>query len=204
MPALRDVKREAFAQALSDGLSLTDAHAKAGYKPDRGNAFRLQHRDDVAQRIAELREQRSEVERRATAKAVERAVETLAITKERVLEEYKRIAFTSIGRLIRWGDAVAVPHHETGEPQLVQGVYLLPADEIGEDALASISEIRQTKEGLAVKQHSKTAALEKLARFVGLDVPEPVDVTVDMPLPSKLEVARRLAFLMTAGAKEIG
>lgn len=56
MPRLENPRHEAFAQYLSEGCSADEAHQKAGYKPNRGNAVRLKAKESVQTRLAELQE----------------------------------------------------------------------------------------------------------------------------------------------------
>jgi len=62
MPPLQNPSHEAFAQARSKGACLQDAYEDAGYPPDRSHACRLAKRDDVAARVAELRQAREKAE----------------------------------------------------------------------------------------------------------------------------------------------
>jgi phage terminase small subunit len=55
MPALRDPRHEAFAQARAKGALLIDAYESAGFVRHRGHPSRLALKLDVAHRIAELR-----------------------------------------------------------------------------------------------------------------------------------------------------
>jgi hypothetical protein len=51
---LRNQRHEAFARALFENKSATEAYAEAGYKPDRKNAARLTTKDDIRARLSEL------------------------------------------------------------------------------------------------------------------------------------------------------
>jgi hypothetical protein len=55
MPALRDPRHEAFAQARAKGARLDDAYEAAGYVLAKGHSSRMAARPEVAERIAELR-----------------------------------------------------------------------------------------------------------------------------------------------------
>jgi hypothetical protein len=61
MPALRDPRREAFAQARARGALLIDAYESAGFVRHRGHPSRLALKDEVAERIAELRATQSDL-----------------------------------------------------------------------------------------------------------------------------------------------
>ena len=54
MAILKNPKHEAFAQARARGLSIDRAYEEAGYKPNRGNAARMNTNEGVTARIAEL------------------------------------------------------------------------------------------------------------------------------------------------------
>lgn len=71
-----------MAQHLADGLSATEAHAKAGYSKSRANASRLQQDDSIKQRVIELLSEREHITAQATAQAIEKT----ALTKEWVIE----------------------------------------------------------------------------------------------------------------------
>jgi len=58
MPALPNVRQEAFAQARAKGAGLEDAYEDAGYTPCHRNASHMAARPEVAERIAELRAER--------------------------------------------------------------------------------------------------------------------------------------------------
>jgi hypothetical protein len=62
MPALRDPRQEAFAQARAKGALLIDAYESAGFVRHRGHPSRLALKHDVAWRIAELRVSQTELE----------------------------------------------------------------------------------------------------------------------------------------------
>ncbi len=51
---LRNTRHEAFVQFLLQGLTAIDAHEKAGYARDDGNATRLRNNPKVQERLAEL------------------------------------------------------------------------------------------------------------------------------------------------------
>ena len=62
MPALQDRRHEAFAQARAKGALLIDAYESAGFVRHRGHPSRLALKDEVAERIAELRASQTEAE----------------------------------------------------------------------------------------------------------------------------------------------
>src|SRR5579859_587058 len=62
MPTLRDPRREAFAQARAKGALLIDAYESAGFVRHRGHPSRLALKDEVAERIAELRAMQTDMD----------------------------------------------------------------------------------------------------------------------------------------------
>jgi hypothetical protein len=71
MGALKNTRRELFAQALSRGLCACAAQEAAGYEINRGNAARLKATESVSQRIAELQAQ--------TAKSNEITIQSICV-----------------------------------------------------------------------------------------------------------------------------
>lgn len=92
MGVLKNAKHERFARGLAEGKSADGAYAEAGFKPNRGNATTLKHKQSIQQRVAELLAQEREIEQRA----LNKAVEATGITKERVLSELGKIGFSDI------------------------------------------------------------------------------------------------------------
>ncbi len=82
MPVLKNPKHERFAQELARGSSAAAAYETAGFKPSRPNASRLQHDENVRQRVAEILAHKEKI----TEKATEKAIENAALSKEWVLE----------------------------------------------------------------------------------------------------------------------
>jgi len=88
----------------------------------------------------------------------------LGITPERVLEEYRRIAFANLSHIVHWSDA---------------GMQFKPDGELDPDDIAAIAEIVESaKEGkpYRVKLYDKKAALDAIARYLGM-VPPPLATT---------------------------
>lgn len=172
MPTLKNARHEKFAQALFKGKSAEDAYVEAGFKPDRGNASRLQRNDSIRQRIDELLEWEQAVERKAT----EKAVEKLAITKERVLAELAKIGFSDIRRVVKWQSGLVTEEDNTegGDVAVIKtvvtnNVHLVSSEEVDDDTAVAIAEISQTSTGgLKVKLHDKRAALVDMGKHLGM------------------------------------
>src|SRR5262249_4137545 len=72
MGVLRNIRHEAFAQAVAKGHSAFKAHEIAGFLPDRANAGRLRHRDDISRRVDEILATRTKAIDKALVSAAER------------------------------------------------------------------------------------------------------------------------------------
>jgi len=80
----------------------------------------------------------------------------LGITPDRVLEEYRRIAFANLSHIVHWSDG---------------GMKFKADSELSDDDIAAISEIVESaKEGrpYRVKLYDKKAALDAIARYLGM------------------------------------
>src|SRR5262249_43073824 len=69
MPALKNPRHEAFAQALARGMSASAAYVEAGYKANRHNAAALAREEHIRTRVAELQEEQLAIHQQATAAA---------------------------------------------------------------------------------------------------------------------------------------
>ena len=92
MGVLRNYRHELFAEAVANGYSAVKAHEIAGFLPDRGNAWRLQRRHDIRQRIDQLIAGRT----RAVDAAVTSAAARVGIDQEWVLRNLKLNALMSM------------------------------------------------------------------------------------------------------------
>jgi hypothetical protein len=66
MPALKNPRHEAFAQALARGLSASAAYVEAGYKANRHNAAALAREQHIRTRVTELQEEQLAIHQQAT------------------------------------------------------------------------------------------------------------------------------------------
>ena len=77
MPALRNPRHEAFAQALAGGVSASAAYGQVGFKPHRANAATLARKKHISVRVAELQEELLAIHKQATVEAVANAKVTI-------------------------------------------------------------------------------------------------------------------------------
>ncbi len=91
----------------------------------------------------------------------------LEIEREAVLRELAAIAFSDITSVVRWGK-IQVKCHDGASSTVKYDIDLIPSEDLSRDAARAISEVRRTRDGVTVKLHSKLAALETLAKHLGL------------------------------------
>lgn len=140
---LTNKQRLFVAEYLCD-LNATQAAIRAGYsRPSaRITASKLLTKANVQAALAE---------------AFDARIERTEITADRVLQEYARLGLSDMRQFVSWGpDGVSWKHSE----------------ELDEGAAACVSEVSETiSEGgrtRRFKLHSKTTALDALAKHVGL------------------------------------
>ena len=133
-------KQQAFVQEFILDMSAAAAARRAGYSERTARA--VGHNLLVKPKIqAAIEQARAMVAKRND------------LTVDRVVEEYKKLAFANVP------DGVKV----------VNGwVYLTDTDQLTPDLQAAISEIQQTKDGVRIKFYSKQAALDSLAKYMGM------------------------------------
>ena len=69
MPALKNPRHEAFAQAVARGMSAAAAYGQVGFRPHRANAATLARKKHISVRVAELQEEQLAIHQQATAAA---------------------------------------------------------------------------------------------------------------------------------------
>lgn len=183
-----NAKQQRFAQEYLVDLNATQAALRAGYseKTAHSQGQRLLKHVEVAEAIAEAQAARSK---------------RTGITQDKVLAELVRIGFSDIRKLVKWGRS---PVSEGGENDAPNGlniypVELVPSDQIDEDTAAAVSEVSLTAQGVKVKLHDKLAALDKIARHLGMfkdgqpedEDPAPMTVTIKAaPAVADIRVTR--------------
>jgi len=102
MPTLNNRRYEAFAQARARGALLNDAYEGAGFVLHKGHPSRLAYRAEVAERIAELRALRTEVESHnplALLASLKRIIQAGEGSENPVLVKEARLAIVDAARL---------------------------------------------------------------------------------------------------------
>lgn len=148
-------KRRAFVREYMIDFNGTQAALRAGYSERTAGvqASRLLTNVQVQEAIQE-----------ATAARFRRN----EATAERVIEEYRRIAFADTT------EAIYIKHGE---------VHVTDTDLLTDEQKAAIAEISQTKDGIKVKFHSKQAALDALAKHLGLFTEAGMGLNVNLNMP---------------------
>jgi hypothetical protein len=77
MPALKNTRHEAFAQALARGEPAVKAYVQAGYKPNSGNPSSLKRNQRVSKRVDEIQEEQLAIHQQATVEAAANAKVTI-------------------------------------------------------------------------------------------------------------------------------
>lgn len=120
--------------------------------------------------------------------------ERLGVTAERVLQEYARIAFADLRRVADWGP---------------NGLVLKTHAALSDADAAAISEITPAgagSGGYRVKLYDKKAALDAIARHLGMFVRPPKRQEeagpADLAEDAREVLARRLARLAAGGAEK--
>jgi phage terminase small subunit len=86
MPALKNPRHELFAQELATGKTADEAYASAGYKPNRGNAARLNANESIRERVTEI---------------LERGAARAEVTIEKIVAELAKIGFANMADYMR-------------------------------------------------------------------------------------------------------
>lgn len=145
-------RQQRFVDEYLVDLNATQAATRAGYSARTANeqGARLLAKASVQEAIA-AKQQRLAIK--------------CEISAERVLEEYRRIAFADPRAVLAWGP---------------EGVKLRPSDDLKPEEAALVSEVSETKDGMRIKLHSKLDALGSLAKHLGLFKEAPdVNVTLN-------------------------
>ena len=113
--------------------------------------------------------------REAVEENIEATLKKLGITRERIMKEYRRLAFANNKRVMRWGP---------------DGVRLEDSKDLSNEDSAAVAEVSETttKDGgsLRLKMHDKKGALDALAKMSKMFV-ETVEVTGKNSGPLKFE-----------------
>ena len=149
-----------------------------------GAALRAGYSEKTAAQIASENLRKPEI-RQKIRRAMKRRSERTAITADRVLHEYAKIAFSDLRNLATWGP---------------DGLELRESSELTAEDAATVAEITQTvtKVGgrIRLKLWDKMNALDKICRNLGMYEPTPSD--------DPDAFARRVRLLIQQGNERTG
>lgn len=152
MMALTD-KQVLFAQEYIVDLNAGAAAIRAGYSEK--TAYEMGYENLRKPQIAELIQQMMD----------ERSKRT-EITADMVLKEYAKIGFSNITDYLKVEQKEMTT--ESGSVVTYKTVDIFETDMIDRFKLDAVAEIRQTKDGIALKLHDKKGALDSIARHLGM------------------------------------
>lgn len=162
MSALKNSRHEKFAQELAKGKPASEAYVLAGFKANTGNASTLNAQESISKRVREI----IKLEQRIESEATKKAIEKLAITKERVLEELARIGFANIADYVDLTGETPSWALKDVPRELMGAVAELTTETVYERTKAggAPSEVRKVK----LKFWDKRGALVDLGKHLGM------------------------------------
>lgn len=151
-------KMKRFGEEYIVDLNATQAAIRAGYSEKTAKSIGQENltKPDLQDYIQELMDKRSK---------------RTEITADMVLKEYAKLGFSNITDYLSVEQKlVAIDLTEEGAPitDTVQVVRIFETDMVPEDKMRAVAEIKQTKEGIALKLHDKKGALDSMARHLGM------------------------------------
>lgn len=172
-------KQEAFCNEYLVDLNGTQAAIRAGYSEDSAAniAYENMRKPEISARIAELRDQMGR---------------GFNITRERIAQEYARIAFFDIRKIY-------------------DGEQLKPLEQISDDEAAAIGGVKRAvttfgdednggeKVSVEVKIWDKRAALDSLVKLMGFAAPDKIDHTTAGQPITTVKIIRDTTSRITPG-----
>ena len=139
-PRKLSAKQQRFVEEYVIDLNATAAAKRAGYsdRTARAQSSRLLTKADIQACVQAERQ---------------RIAERNDVTVDRIVEEYRRIAFADLTEVIQIRDGHA---------------SVIDTDDLTIEQKAAISEIHETKDGIRIKRESKIAALDSLGKHLGM------------------------------------
>lgn len=151
-------KQQLFVEEYLIDLNATQAAIRSGYSERTARKIGNENltKPDIAIKIQEAMNNRSK---------------RTEITADMVLKEYAKLGFSNITDYLSVEvKLVTVDRDSEGKPitELQQVVSIFETDMVPEDKMRAVAEIKQTKEGIALKLHDKKGALDSMARHLGM------------------------------------
>lgn len=163
-------KQEKFVQGLIKGLSQREAYKQA-FNVKKMKDETIDVRASELFKSGKVKARYNEIHDKLIAES-ER--ETIMSAVE-ILEELSVIGRSKISDFLEVKDMeFNIGYDENGEPikQKMRVVEIFETKKIDQNKIKVVSEIKRTKDGIALKLHDKIRALETLAKYHGLDRPK--------------------------------
>ncbi|QIG67411.1 terminase small subunit protein [Rhizobium phage RHph_TM3_3_9] len=157
-------RRQRFVDEYIKDFNATRAARVAGYSDE--------YAGQVGHRLLTLPVVRSAVRKAKAAFLEEQAGEP--ITKDWVLARLLWIAQANVADIAEWGPDLTERKRKDGTIEVMNGVQLVPSIELPKHVTYAITEISQGKEGVKFKLGDKRAALDSIAKILGM-VTEKID-----------------------------
>jgi phage terminase small subunit len=157
-------RRQRFVDEYVKDFNGSRAARDAGFSPDSAS--------QIAYELLRLPVVRSAV-RKAKAKFVDEQ-SSEPITKEWVLARLLWIAQANVADVAEWGPDLTERVNKKGVLEVSNGVRLVPSIELPKHVTYAITEISQGKDGVKFKIGDKRAALDSIAKILGM-VTEKID-----------------------------
>lgn len=149
-----------FAEEYIVDLNATQAAIRAGYSEKTAKSIGQENltKPDLQEYIQKLMDERSK---------------RTEITADMVLKEYAKIGFSNITDYLKVSVKPRPVTIETADGTTtimedVQGVDLFDTDTVDPEKMRAVAEIKQTRDGIALKLHDKKGALDSIARHLGM------------------------------------
>jgi phage terminase small subunit len=153
-------KQKLFAEEYIVDLNATQAAIRAGYSENTASetGYENLRKPQIAEYIQELMDERSK---------------RTEITADMVLREYAKIGFSNITDYLKVSVKPRPVTIDTADGTTtimedMQGVDLFDTDTIDSEKMRAVAEIKQTRDGIALKLHDKKGALDSIARHLGM------------------------------------
>ena len=154
---LADPERNGTKAAIAAGYS----EASARYQ-----ASRLLRRNNIAQHVAAADAKAEAAVARVEGRVAD-LIERRGLSKERAMELLAIMANGDVRDILEFGPDVHTMTTEDGEKITGSGVRIRASEDLAIEAAMCIQEVKQTRDGIAVKLYDRRAALMDFAKLAG-------------------------------------
>lgn len=160
--------KQQFALGILKGLNQTDAYKQAGYKVKTDAAARSQSsRMLTFANVKSFLDAMNEV-----------AISNAIMSREEALERLSSIGRSSVSEMVEFSEH-KMGTDDDGNP-VIQSVWRFKDSALQDPkALAAISELTASKDGIKLKLHDPKAAIKQLADMQGWEPPKKIEHSVD-------------------------